>query len=128
MEREVRRDCPVGMGGVGRVGFFLLLGGGGGGGVCAAGFGWFGSRTRGGIGFLHQIPKRFSPGGTIGSTHGLVDQFELFEVVFTGEDGFAEKEFGEDAARGPNVDFFVVGGGAVEEFGGAVPEGYYFVG
>jgi hypothetical protein len=68
------------------------------------------------------------PGAFRWSTHDAEDADELVFVGGAGEERAARVHFCHDAASGPDVDAGVVGPGAKENVGGAVPEGYNFVG
>ena len=68
------------------------------------------------------------PGTFGGGTHYAEDLLELVFVGGAGEEGAPGVHFCHYAAGGPDVDAGVVGAGAEEDVGGAVPEGYYFVG
>lgn len=61
------------------------------------------------------------PGAFGGGTHYAKDLLELVFVCSAGEEGAAGVHFGHYAPGGPDVDAGVVGAGAEEDVGGAVP-------
>ncbi len=80
------------------------------------------------IGFIFRELADTGPGALGGGAHEAEDFLELVFVGGAGEEGPAGVHFGHDAAGGPDVDGGVVGAGAKEDVGGAVPEGDDFVG
>lgn len=67
------------------------------------------------------------PNGGVRSASPLKYLDQLIDIGSSGEERQAGGHFCEYATDGPDVDGGGVAGGAEEEFGGAVPQGDYFV-
>ena len=80
------------------------------------------------VGLVFRELADTRPGALRGRAHYAEDLLELVFIRGAGEEGAAGVHFCHDAAGGPDVDAGVVGAGAEEDVGGAVPEGDDFVG
>ena len=80
------------------------------------------------VGFVFRVGCYAWPGALGGCAHQAEDLLELVLVGGAGEQGAAGVHLGHDAACAPDVDASVVGAGAKEDVGGAVPEGDDLVG
>ena len=80
------------------------------------------------VGFVFRELGDAGPGALGWCAHYAEDFLELIFVCGAGEEGPSGVHFCHYAARRPDVDAGVVGAGAEEDVGCAVPEGDNFVG
>ena len=80
------------------------------------------------VGFIFWELRDARPGALGWCAHYAKDFLKLVFVCGTGEEGPAGVHFCHYAACRPDVDTGVVGAGAEEDVGGAIPEGDNFIG